>query len=124
MANLTSYIFVLLTVLMGVYGQLILKYRMSQAGSLPDGLLDKGLFLLERFMDPWVLSAFVSAFLGAICWMAAMTKLPLSNAYPFTSLTFVLILFFSAVFFHEPISLYKLLGLVLIIGGIIMSNLN
>jgi len=122
MGKLLGYGFVFLMVLLGVYGQLMLKYRILLAGALPEGWFPKFIFVLRLFGDPWILSAFASAFLGSLCWMAAMTKLPLSTAYPFTSLTFVLILIFSALFFQEPIGFYKLLGVALIIGGIIVAN--
>ena len=46
--------------------------------------------------------------------MAAMTKFEISVAYPFMSLAFVLVLLLSALFFQEPITLGKVLGMILI----------
>jgi multidrug transporter EmrE-like cation transporter len=54
--------------------------------------------------------------------MAAMTKFPLSYAYPFMSLAFVLVMFLSAVFFKEPVTIPKSIGLGLIILGIIIGS--
>jgi multidrug transporter EmrE-like cation transporter len=51
-----------------------------------------------------------------------MTKFELSYAYPFMSLAFVLVLFLSALFFKEAITLPKLLGLTLIVAGIIVGS--
>ncbi len=124
MSYVTSYIMVLMTILFGVYGQLILKSRVLRAGAFPVDLQDKLFFILKLFLDPWVISAFVGAFLASLCWMAAMTRLPLSKAYPFTSLTFVMILILSSVFFNEPITLTKVLGLAFIICGIVISSLR
>ena len=47
-----------------------------------------------------------------------MTKFDLSYAYPFMSLSFVLVLILSALFFHEPVSMAKVLGVMLIMAGI------
>lgn len=51
-----------------------------------------------------------------------MTKFPLSYAYPFMSLAFVLVMFLSAFFFNEPVTLAKTLGLALIVTGIIIGS--
>ena len=58
-------------------------------------------------------------FLAFFCWMAAMTKFDLSYAYPFMSLSFVLVLILSALFFHETVTLAKVLGIIFIMAGII-----
>jgi drug/metabolite transporter (DMT)-like permease len=73
------------------------------------------------FRNLWVLSAFAAAFLASLCWMAAMTKFDLSFAYPFMSLSFVLVLVFSGLFFHEPVNMAKLAGIGLIVLGIAVS---
>ena len=51
-----------------------------------------------------------------------MTKFELSYAYPFTSVGFVLVLILSAVFFHEAITIPKVIGMVLIVAGIIIGS--
>lgn len=51
-----------------------------------------------------------------------MTKFQLSYAYPFMSLAFVLVMFLSAFFFNEPVTLAKTLGLTLIVAGIIIGS--
>jgi drug/metabolite transporter (DMT)-like permease len=72
------------------------------------------------FFDPWVLTGLLSALLASFAWMAAMTKLELSFAYPFVSLSFVLVIVFSALLFHETITTAKVLGMLLIIAGMIV----
>ena len=115
-----GYFFVAMTVLLTVYGQLVLKWQVSMAGPLPDGISGKVGFLLQTLVNPWVLSGLAAAFAASLFWMLALTKLPLSSAYPFTASSFLLILLFGAVFLSEPISLAKLLGTLLIVSGIIV----
>src|SRR5258706_10043932 len=105
-----SYVYISATVLLTVYGQLIIKWRVLEAGALPQASSDKALFFARLLMDPWVVSALAAAFLAALAWMAAMTKLDLSHAYPFVSLSFVLVLILSALFFAEPMNGYKIAG--------------
>jgi multidrug transporter EmrE-like cation transporter len=106
------------TIIFTVYGQLILKWRISGYGAFPPDLFDKFLFLVRVLCDPFVISGFVAAFFASLCWMAAMTKFDLSYAYPFMSIPFVIILILSSFFFQEAITLPKLLGLGFIVVGI------
>jgi len=94
---------------------------MGKAGSLPHVFSAKINFLLQMFLNPWILSAFLSAFVASLCWMAAMTKFDLSHAYPFMSFSFVFVLVLSGFLFHESITLPKMLGVLLIMAGIIVG---
>jgi len=104
-----------------VYGQLVLKWRLSHKGVLPAEFAAKLIFLFRAFLDPYVLSSFAAALIAAFFWMAAMSKFEISVAYPFMSLAFVLVLLFSALLFQEPITIGKVLGLGLICAGIIAT---
>jgi multidrug transporter EmrE-like cation transporter len=120
MTRIQAILIVLLTCLFTTYGQVIFKWRALEAGPMPSVLNEKLLYLLKIFTSPWVLSAILSAFLASVCWMIAITKLPLSYAYPFTSLSFILVMVASSLFFHEAISPPKIIGLSLIVSGIIL----
>ena len=115
------YLYIFGTIFFTVYGQLIIKWQMAKVGSLPDAFSEKIIFLLQMFLNLWILSAFLSAFIASLCWMAAMTKFELSHAYPFMSLSFIFVLVLSGFFFHESITLPKLLGVLLIMAGIIVG---
>lgn len=117
-----NHFYIFLTVVFTVYGQLIIKWQVGKAGALPAGLTEKGLFLFRLFLNYWILSGFVAAFLASLAWMAAMTKFDLSYAYPFMSLAFVLVLVLSGLFFQEPITWIKIVGMGLIVAGIIVSS--
>ncbi len=117
-----SYFYIALTILLTVYGQLVIKWQVVGAGQFPDTGTDKILFLARLFLSPWVISALIAAVLASVAWMAAMTKLQLSHAYPFMSATFVLVLIFSGIIFHEPITMPKILGLGLIVLGIVVGS--
>ena len=77
--------------LLTLYGQLIVKWQVSQAGRLPAATGDKLDYLLRLAINPWIFSV-SAAFIAALSWMAAMSRLELSRAYPFVGLSFVLIL--------------------------------
>lgn len=118
-----GYFYIFGTIFFTVYGQLILKWRMSALGSsLPNDFLDKILFLFKLVFDPFIFSGFAAAFIASFFWMAAMTKFELSYAYPFMSGAFVLVFILSVLFFNEIITWQKILGLSFIVLGIIISS--
>jgi drug/metabolite transporter (DMT)-like permease len=116
-----SYVYVAATVLLTVYGQLIVKWQVGDTARLADPS-QRAAFLLALLANPWVLSALAAAFAAALCWMLAMVKLELSHAYPFVSLSFVLVLFLSALFFGELLTWQKVAGVALIVGGVALGS--
>jgi multidrug transporter EmrE-like cation transporter len=117
-----SYFYVLCTILLTVYGQLIIKWQVFQAGTFPEGASEKIRFLLQLLLNPWVISAFLAALLASLSWMAAITKLQLSHAYPFMSLAFILVMLFSGWLFNEPITTPKVIGVALVILGLAIGS--
>lgn len=118
-----GYFYIFGTIFFTVYGQLILKWRISTVGaSLPNDFLDKIIFLFKLVFDPFIFSGFASAFIASFFWMAAMTKFELSYAYPFMSGAFVLVFGLSVLFFNEIVTWQKILGLALIVVGIIVTS--
>lgn len=119
---MASYFYIFLTIAFTVYGQIVLKWQMLGVGDFPENSSDKILFLIQLLINPWVISGFFAAFLASLAWMAAMTKLELSHAYPFMSLNFVFVIVLSSLLFHETITPLKLIGLGLIILGIVVGS--
>ena len=117
-----SYAYVFLTIVLTVYGQIAIKWQVVEAGAFPADPEGKLLFIAKLLLNPWVISALAAALLAAVAWMAAMTKLDLSHAYPFMSLAFILVLILSALIFHEPVTLPKIAGLALISVGIVVGS--
>jgi multidrug transporter EmrE-like cation transporter len=117
-----DYLYILGTVFFTTYGQLVLKWQIAASGALPVDFVGKLLFLMRLFKNFWVVSAFVCALLAALCWMAALSKFELSYAYPFMSLSFVIVLVLSNMFFNEPINAAKVFGIILIVVGITIGS--
>ena len=117
-----SYVYVAVTVLLTVYGQIVIKWQVLNAGAFPEAPADKLQFLALLLLNPWVISAFAAALLASMSWMAAMTRLQLSHAYPFMSLAFILVLVASGVLFQEPITAPKVIGIVLVVLGLVVGS--
>ena len=117
--------FLALTILLSVYSQLIIKWRMSGrfAGlRVPDGVWPKVVTLFTVLFDPFVFTGLVATFVSGLCWMATMSKLEISYAYPFTSLGFVAVVLLSYILFGEALNAWRIVGVLLIVVGVTVAS--
>jgi undecaprenyl phosphate-alpha-L-ara4N flippase subunit ArnF len=115
----------LTSIALATTGQLLLKAGMADAGAVVE--LDPGtlLGLLGTIVTSWKLLAGLAAFgLSALFWLVALSRIPLSTAYPVVSLSYVLILGFSTIVLNERPSWMVWIGALLIMGGISMVGLG
>lgn len=120
--NMNPYLYITGTLFFTVYGQIILKWRLSVLKViLPERLIDKGFFLTKLILDPFVFSGFFSAFIASLFWMAAMTKFEITTAYPFMSLAPALVFLIGVAFLGETFTIGKVIGLILIVVGTVVT---
>ena len=80
---------------------------------------------LRTLFFNWRLAAGVAMFLlSSFFFVLGVRKGELTILYPMVSLGYVWTLFWSRLFFKEPFTRYKLLGLALILFGIVVLNLG
>lgn len=117
-----GYVYIFATVAFTVYAQLMLKWRVDLAGPLPEALNEKAIFLFQLITSPWVVSGLTCGFLAFLSWTLALSYFELSFAYPFTSLSFVVVLVLSVVLFGEAPTVSKFVGIGLILAGLIVAS--
>ncbi len=116
--DLAGHLLILGTIAFTVYGQLILKQQMAGLPPLPAGLAafpELVRLILTRLL---IFSGLAAAFVASLFWMAAIQRFPLSYAYPFMSLTYVLVFGLAYVLFGDAMSASKIGGLLLICTGV------
>jgi drug/metabolite transporter (DMT)-like permease len=116
-SRFADYGYILATIALTVYGQLILKWRVNQIGGMPGNLKEKASQLFLLLLDPFILSGYFAAFCAALAWTLALSRFDLNFAYPFMSLSYVIVLFLSAFILSEPLSAGRMLGVGLIVLG-------
>ena len=80
---------------------------------------------LRTLIFNWRLAAGVTMFLlSSFFFVLGVRNGELTILYPMVSLGYVWTLFWSRLFFKEPFTRYKLLGLALILAGIVVLNLG
>jgi len=118
--NAIRYIF--LSVLLGVVGQLLLKRGMTALG--PITLRQSNIFstIFTVFSQPIVILGASIYLIGSFFWLVSLSKVDLSYAYPFVSLSYVLILISSWLLLNEQISPLRVAGVVVICLGVFLIS--
>ncbi len=105
---------VLMSVLLAAAGQLTFKAGLNQIGGLTLSLE----MITSILTSPLMLIGLAIFAASALLWLIALMRAELSFAYPFLSLSYVLVLVGGAVLFDEQISPLRLMGFALIIIGL------
>ena len=116
-------IYILISVLGGAAGQVLLKKGMGSMGPLTLSVNQLGSILWRMATNPYVVFGLGVYMLSTIFWLTALSRVNLSYAYPFASLSYIVMLVVSWQLFKEDISSLRLLGsLVIGIGVFLISR--
>lgn len=112
---------ILLSVASGVAGQTVIKLGVSQPGSseAASGLISLVTMILR---SPMVLLGLVLYGIGALAWIAVLSRMDLSIAYPFLALNFVLVTVSSRLILGETVPFMRWMGIVVICVGILLVS--
>ena len=112
--SLPQILLLLLYALAMAGGQILFKLaavRSGAAGSL-------GARLLGLAANPYFIAALFLYAALTVLWVWILTFTPLSRAYVFVALAFVLTPFAGVAFFGEPISARLIIGIALVVAGL------
>lgn len=76
------------------------------------------------FVNPWLAGGLSLYVLGAVLWIGALAKAPLTLVYPYTALTFVIVYACGATLFGEAVPPRAMAGVGLVLGGLLLINLG
>jgi len=110
---------ILLSVLLGVLGQLLLKHGMTIMGRLDLGATGVWPALWRMATSPYVVGGLLVYMGGTFFWLLALNRVDLSYAYPFASLSYVLIFLSSWLLLREQINPLRLIGMLVICLGVL-----
>jgi undecaprenyl phosphate-alpha-L-ara4N flippase subunit ArnE len=103
-------------------GQVMLKHGMQVATSR--AAQSGGSLVVRASTSPWVLLGLVVFAISAVAWLGALSKVPLSVAYPFNALGYLVILIASIVVLHEKANVLTWVGSVLVVSGLLIVVLS
>lgn len=107
-----SLVLILIAVSLGVIGQLFFKAGTS-------GLrLGFDWSMVRIFFTPRIIIGMTSYGISCALWLKVLSQEALSYAYPLISLSYPMILILSMVFFKEQVTVWRWLGVFLIMLGV------
>jgi drug/metabolite transporter (DMT)-like permease len=110
--------FILISGVLGVAGQIMLKQALASGGPLPLGLETVPGLILQLALNPLVIAGLVIYVSGTFFWLVALSRVDLSYAYPFASLNYIFILGASWVILGERPTPMRLVGVLAICVGV------
>ena len=113
---------VLFSVIAASSGQLMLKHGMDTAKARAHS--SGGSLVITAATTPWVLLGLVVFAVSAVVWLAALSRVPLSLAYPFNALGYLVILTASVLVLHERSNLWTWAGTSLVVSGLVIVVLS
>lgn len=116
-------VYILPVSLLVTYSQVVVKWRATQFSALVPSDAGLAVKLLHVISDPFILSAYVAAFVGSIGWLFVVSRLPLAIAFPvYIGITFASVIGCSAFLLNEPINGTKLIAVCLILAGVAIGS--
>lgn len=118
-----NYILIMSAVVVIAIGQITFKFAAQNLRFLP-----------SQTLIPWIHSNIIPICLvivalmlylaSTIAWVQALRTVPLSVAFMFNSLAFIIVPLAAFLLFDEPIPRFFVPGLLLIVGGVILVSLG
>ena len=112
---------ILASVAISALAQIALKYGMSSLAvqrSIKTGLPVE--IVTNIASSPMVLLGMGLYFASMVIWLFVLSKVEVSYAYPFVALGFVFTALLGRLLFHDEFSIYKVIGTLLIVGGVVV----
>ena len=93
---------------------------LAAAGQILLALGARGNQELSQYFNKTLLAGLFAYGAGTVAWIFALSRLPLSFAYGFTALTFILVYLGSAAILREQLRLWPMIGVALIAVGFVL----
>jgi len=123
--SMTSFGLILLSVLLSAGSQILLKQGMSTA-AVQTALATGGPWasVLAVAATPAVIAGLACFGLSAISWLLVLSRIALSQAYPFVALGTVLTVAAAYFLLGEQVSLLRMAGVAAIVGGVVIVGFS
>ncbi|MFO1467193.1 MAG: SMR family transporter [Steroidobacteraceae bacterium] len=123
--NWLTWVFILSGVGLNAAAQLLLKSATRSLGSLgPFGMDTLPSYLMALLRNAPFWGGMICYALSVCVWIAALTKAPVSTAYPMLSLGYVVVTLAAVAWLGESLTLAKAAGIALICAGVVLVSRN
>src|SRR5436309_6121088 len=110
-----------ISVCLATIGQFLLKAGMDKVGPISGERVRKPVELVTTVgRTPQVVVGLGVFVISAVFWLVVLSRLPLSTAYPFAGLTYLLTALIARFGLKEVVPGMRWFGILLIVGGIVL----
>lgn len=109
----------LVSVVFAIAGQLTLKSAMDEIGRIGRAEVRAPLeTVLKAAKEPRLWIGLFLFGISALFWLVVLSRVPLSVAYPFVGVSYILVVLFSRLILHEHVPLLRWVGVAVVAAGI------
>ncbi len=113
-----NFLLILSSVSLNAFAQLFIRKGMLKIGEISFDFEQIVKMVLAVFTNVYLLSGMFSYGISIILWMMVLSKVNVSLAYPFSSIGYIITTVLAYLFFNEPITFQKVLGIIIICIGV------
>ena len=115
----------LVSVCLAVAGQLTLKSAMDRVGRIGTAQVSAaGDTIVRAAKEPRLWAGLMLFGISAMFWLVVLSRVPLSVAYPFVGISYIIVVAFARVFLGEHVPLMRWVGVVVVGLGIAIVGLS
>src|SRR4030042_6914024 len=120
---LKNYLLILLTILISIVGQTLLKAGMNGIGRIEAVELSTVIPLILRGgTNIFIIAGLTLFVIGTFFWLVLLSRLDISFLYPFGALQYLFIFLISYLFLGEEIRMGRIIGVLIILAGIFVIS--
>jgi multidrug transporter EmrE-like cation transporter len=124
-AGFVSIVLLLVSVGFAIAGQLTLKSAMTHIGRIGTAEVRAAGETVGRAVRQPRLWAGLALFgISSVFWLVVLSRVPLSVAYPFVGVSYIVIVLLSRYVLHEQVPVMRWLGVVIVATGIAIIGLS
>lgn len=118
--NALSFVIILVGVLLNAIGQLLLKAGANALKTMTLSFQNPVMSGVRILFEPHIFAGLVCYVISVGVWLTALSRVPVSVAYPMLSIGYVLNAIAAYYLFGESLSGAKLLGIGVIVVGVVL----
>lgn len=119
-AVLTPVLLLFVAVCFSVIGELLLKHGVNRIGELSLEWSVLAPTFIRVFTTPAIVAGFALIFTGSLFWLAVISRVPLSYAYPLLSSSYIIVVLASWLFLGESLTANRIVGVLIICSGVVV----
>jgi drug/metabolite transporter (DMT)-like permease len=113
--SILNFFLILINTLLLVSGQFLWKTGLQHNESGFSSLRT----IVQLMLSPYILGGLVLYGIATVLWLYILSRVELGIAYPIQSLAYIFAVFGAYWIFNEPLSVPKVVGCLMILGGVI-----